>query len=286
MISIFDYQDPVEFLKAYVNQLPPRKKRGIYNRLSEAASVFPSYLSQILSGKRQFNLDQALGVGEFLELSTKEKRYFLLLVEKTRAASQRLQQELQKQIEETQAAHNRISSHVQFDNFEVNEEEQARFYSSWIYAAIRLATALPECHESQAIAKNLHLPQKTVDRALSFLAKTGLCQESESGWTVGPKHTHLHPESPHIISHHRSWRLKAIDTYPTLNLSQELAYSVAACLSREDALKIRQMLIQTIAELRKISDPSPSECLYALNLDWIQVTDDGSESRGRLSSNS
>ena len=271
MISLFDYQDPVEFLKAYTDDLPPRKSRGINNRFAEAAGVFPSYLSQIFSGKRQFNLDQALGVADFLEFNTSEKRYFLLLVEKSRAASVRLQKELNMQIEEMRATQSRIANRIRFENHQLSEEQQAQFYSSWIFAAVRLATALPQTQDSKSIAKALHLPESQIEKSLKFLLQTGLCKEENGQLSVGPVHTHLNPESPHIISHHRSWRLRAMDHYPTLNLSKELGYSLAACLSESDAQKIRQVLLNAISEVRQISDPSPSEKIYVLNLDWFML---------------
>lgn len=271
MISVFDYQDPVEFLKEYVKTLPVRKGRGIYNRMAEAAGIFPSYLSQIFSGKRQFNLDQALGVAEFLELKKAEKRYFLLLVEKSRAASQRLQRELLLQIEEMRQSQNQIASRVNFEKVELSDEQQARFYSSWIYAAIRLATALPGIHDAKSISQHLNLPEAEVDKALRFLLETGLCREEGDRITFGPTHTHLNSESAHVVSHHRSWRLKAMEHYPSLNLTKELGYSLVTCLSQEDAQKIRQMLLNTVSEVRKISDPSPSEKMYSFNLDWLQI---------------
>lgn len=44
-------------------------------------------------------------------------------------------------------------------------------------------------------------------------------------------------------------------------------------VSRKDAEKLKAHLVDSIARARKIVDPSPEECLYALNVDMFQVSD-------------
>jgi uncharacterized protein (TIGR02147 family) len=272
MKSIFDYQDHVEFLKDYLESLPTKERRGSNNRLAQAAGIFPSYLSQIFSGQRQLNLDQAQGVADFLEMKKEEKRYFFRLVERSRAASPKLIQELNEELQELKSKNAQISSRVSFENFQLRPEQESQFYSSWVYAAVRLATDLPAGHTKEGLSKKLNLPVSQVEKALKFLLKTGLCIETEKGYGVGPAHTHLKNDSPAITSHHRSWRLKAMENYPHLNPSRDLSYSLASCISETDAQKIREQLLNFVAELRIISDPSPSEKIYCFNLDWLQIS--------------
>ena len=42
-------------------------------------------------------------------------------------------------------------------------------------------------------------------------------------------------------------------------------------LSHKDALKIRQMIIEFIQSVNKVVDPSPSEEIHCMNIDWFVV---------------
>jgi hypothetical protein len=42
-------------------------------------------------------------------------------------------------------------------------------------------------------------------------------------------------------------------------------------LSKSDVLKVRALIPHWIEQARGISDPSPSEAVYCLNLDWFEV---------------
>jgi len=50
----------------------------------------------------------------------------------------------------------------------------------------------------------------------------------------------------------------------------EIAYSSPMSLSKEDAEKIRKLVIEWVSQVNKIRDPSPCEELYFLNVDWIK----------------
>lgn len=271
MTDIFLYNDPVEYLKAYIQDLPKVERRGINHRLAKACGVFPSYFSLILKGERTLNSDQAMGLSEFLALGPYQRRYFLRLTDLLRAATSKLKTELESELSELRTQHHQISGTVPFENVTMTLEDQAKFYSSWTYAATRLCTSLPEGKNKASIAERLHLSEQEVESILTFLLEKGLCVRRDNRVGVGPAHMHLNHNSPLIEMHHAQWRLKSTQLHGKMNSNQELAYSFLVCLSKSDAQLIRSLLLQTIANLRKVSDPSPTETLYLLNLDWLEL---------------
>ncbi len=122
-----------------------------------------------------------------------------------------------------------------------------------------------------ALAKRLRLPKTEIESVVNFLLKTGLCKHENGKLTIGPNHMHLEAHSPMIRSHHANWCLRAMERHPFLDQKNELAYSLAVCLSMADAESIRSRLLQFVKDTRKITDPSPSEDLYCMNLDWFRV---------------
>lgn len=82
---------------------------------------------------------------------------------------------------------------------------------------------------------------------------------------------HLEHDSPLISIFHSQWRTRSLQRHPLMSPTEELAYSLAVCLSEEDAMKVRSILIDTVSKLRSVTDPSPSEVLYQFNLDWLKI---------------
>ncbi|WP_413581934.1 TIGR02147 family protein [Bdellovibrio sp. HCB288] len=271
MTDIFLFKKPVDFVKAYIESLSPTERRGINGRLSKAAGVFPSYFSLILSGERSLNTEQALGIANYMLLGTWQKRYFLRMADYDRAGSEELRQELSRELEELRLKHHQISGVVPHENVLLSSEDTTRFYSSWVYAAIRLASVLPESNTLEDIAKRLNIPLKECSEAMDFLLDKGLCIQEGTRFNVGPAHMHLGNDSYQIGTHHSQWRLQAMSRHASMKSTSELAYSVALCLSKEDVTKVRSLLLDSIKKVREVSDPSPSETLYLLNLDWLEV---------------
>lgn len=271
MVSIYTFDDSLVFLRSYVDSLPKGQKRGEYNRMAQAAGVFPSYLSQIFKGDRALNSDQALGIAEHLQLNSQETRYFLRLCDLSRAQTAKLKARITEELNELKSLHYQISNQVSYDNVSLSEEDRQKFFSSWIYSAVKLLLAIPECRTVSQISERLRQPQDRIKNILNFLVKTGLAKQDGDLFIGGPTHIHLDNNSPLIANHHSNWRKRAMDKHPFLSTSHELAYSGCFALSKSDVIQIRTMLIEQIKELRKVSDPSPSQVLYALNMDWIEV---------------
>jgi hypothetical protein len=83
------------------------------------------------------------------------------------------------------------------------------------------------------------------------------------------KKTHLDAESPFINNHHINRRHKAIQTMEQRK-SSNLFFTGPMSLSQDTAQEIRQMLPQLIETVMKKVEPSPSENVYCLNVDWFE----------------
>ncbi len=64
--------------------------RGSRAKLAAHLNCKPATISQVLSGALDFNLEQALLVSEFIDHTHEEAQYFLLLVQHSRAGSEKI----------------------------------------------------------------------------------------------------------------------------------------------------------------------------------------------------
>lgn len=267
-MDIFEFNDFREFLKKTIKAMP-KGGHGQGKRLAEAAGISTAFFSQVLSDKRQLSPEQASLIADELELSDIQAEYFMLLVEIDRSGNQSLLKRLKQKKENLKKSSQEISK--RFSKItEVSEEDKPIYYSDWPFIAVQQLTAINEYDSVYKIAARLNLPLKQVKEVFSFLLNAGLCIEQNGRLNIGPARTHLKSTSPWIKQHHLNWRLRAAQNYHS-DTENRLHYSSPMTLSKSDFEKIRGLLLSTIDEVAKIVDPSPSEELYCLNMDWFKV---------------
>jgi hypothetical protein len=72
------------------------------------------------------------------------------------------------------------------------------------------------------------------------------------------------------IRHHQNWRQKAQEQFERLR-TEDLVFTYPVAMSEKDFAKIRAMLLQFIVDFRAVTEASPSQSLYCLNLDWLKI---------------
>lgn len=263
LLTSLDYR---KFLRDWISARP----RGTSRAVAQAIGVHPVVLSQILRKKRKLNADQAVRLGLHIGLEPQDSQMLILLVLREQARSSELRAHLERQLERERRKRLRLQERLPHEK-RGNGEMSARFYSSWIYSAVRLATDLPGVVNAEAIAGRLGLPLKRVEAALEFLIQEGLCVREGDRIRIGPQTTHLPAESMHVLSHHSHWRVRAIERLQaTARPWDALHYTGPMALSRDALEEIRIELLGSIEKAVRRAVSSRSETLACLNLDWFE----------------
>lgn len=264
--DIYSFRSYREYLRA---QFPAAgEKRGQRAKLARFIGCQTSFISLVLSAKAHLSEDMAFAAGDFLKLSAEEVQFFLLLFHHERAGSQKLRfhyhQQMNLLLQKRAEVHSRVKS-----DLEVEHTQQMRFFSEWIYIAIFTAVQIPGCQEVRVLADKLHLSEEVVSRATSWLAEHGYLKHDGGKFSPLSKRIHLGNDSYFIDQHHRNWRNEAIRS---LNRKSEsdLHYSGALSLSSSDYFRIREILLQAIANIETILTPSADEELVGINFDLFK----------------
>lgn len=265
--TVFDFTDYRKFIHDGLS----KQKSGGYGqlaRISQALNINPSIVTQVLKGKKDFTLEQANDLGEYLELTDLESEYFLCLVQIERAGKKNLRDRWERRrrelAEKSESLKERMPARKELD-----DASKAIFYSQWYYSGVRILTSLEEYDSVEKIAERLRLPRATVKRVVDFLLSTQLCVEKDGVLKMGPQSTHLEAASPLVARHHINWRQKAIEKMHHLE-KDELCFTSPLSLSRADFEKVRKLLMKTVEDAFEIVDPSPSEQVAILNIDWLK----------------
>lgn len=267
-MSLFDHRDYKSYLRARSAEKGPRS--GFKSQLARACGCNSAYVSSVLGGNAHLSLEQAERLAGHLQFSRDEAHFFLLLVQRARAGTAALASYFDAQIDELLQLKLNVQKRLGARE-RLSREDQAQYYSSWIYAAIHVALSIPRLARSpETMAEYLDLPVTLVKRALEFLLTTGLAVRAGAGYGIGPRHIHLGKNSENIQRHHANFRLQVLRSLER-EPEDSLNYSSAVTLSRKDAFRVREILLSAIKDSVDLIIASPEEEVFALTVDFIPL---------------
>ncbi len=202
-------------------------------------------------------------------LNEAESDYFILLVQIQRAGTQSLKRKFERDLQKIKTKSQDIATRVAVDA-RLSDSDAAQFYSSWLYAAVRQLSSIPEFQNRSRLLEKYNIKKDELNRVVDFLISTNLCIEKSGKVLIGPNKTHLDSKSPLVYLHHKNWRLKGIEKHNNLN-ENELMYSAPFTVSANDFLLFREKIVQLIQELVEITDSSKPETLACFNADLFFI---------------
>ena len=267
-VEVFDFKDYKPYLEKTL-ELRAEHQKGQKSKLAQFIGCNPAYLSQILNGITDLSPEQAQATNAFLGHTPLESRFFLNLVLLSRSGTKELKSfyegELKQQLQERRDLKNRFQS-----NRTLSEVDQARYYSSWYYAAIHVAVSLAHLRSKTQISQALDIPLATVGSALEFLVQMGLLKMHGSEYRQGEVSLYLGSDSGFLTKHHTNWRMKAIQSLDHVS-EEDLHYSGVITCSEDDSEKIKEILIQAVGKIRETVKKSGDETLRVYNVDFFSI---------------
>lgn len=265
MRSIFEFDDYKTWMKAKIH-LKPQHGRGEISRIAECLNVHVTLVSQILRNDKDFTIEQAHSIEEYFGINDLETDYFMNLVQMNRAGTTSLKEFFKRQREELKAKSLNLKNRINVDRT-LTTEESARFYSSWIYSAIRVFCSIGEPKTKEDIGVKFQLNKKELNDAIDFLTSTALLNLKDQGYVVGPQRTHAAFGTAFLKSHLSNWRTKALESVHSLS-AEELMYSSCLSISKKDFAKIRERFAEAVKEVNETVKSTEPEEMVIFNLDW------------------
>lgn len=269
-MEVFELNDYRNLMVSYLDG-EATQSRGKRTLLSEKLGVHTSHLSQVMAGKRSLTPDQALILSRLLGLSSLETEYLMTLIHQERAASFEFKKYCTEKLNQIRAQSKKTAELFPHQK-KLSEQDQAKFYSHYLYSAIRLFCSIGNKGQLIEDLENRFLiSREKLMPMIRFLLKAGLLTEQNGHYKMGIASTFLSRESPHIHRHHANWRMLATHQSPRLE-EDELMFTAPMSISRKDFHRIREMLLKEIGKISPLIQESPAEEIACLNLDlyWIK----------------
>jgi uncharacterized protein (TIGR02147 family) len=267
-MSIFEQNDYRIFLKNHIKKLP-KAGRGELGKIANHLGINQTLLSQILSGTREFTMDQTYNLSQYLGLTELESEYFSLLVQKERAATNKYKTHLQSRLEKIKKDSLELSNRIPHEKT-LSDIEQAKFYSSWLYSAVRLFTSINDGQTLEQICERFNLTRIKANLLLRFLVECGLVIQEGEIFKLGIQRTHLDRQSNFIEKHHTNWRLKALQRCENLTV-EEVMFSGPFSIGRKDFNMLRDKIVELVKHVSETAKESTPEDVACFNVDFFWV---------------
>lgn len=244
-------------------------QRGALSRAAEFLNCQKSYLSKAIKTEVHLTLEHAYLLAQFLGLSQIDSDYFVNLVAMERAGDKSYREFLEQKLFKLKLDHEQslnAANRIQVMEFSPND---AIYFSSWHWMAIHFLTACAQYQNIPAISSRLGLSQDFVEKILKQLSQWGFVKNELGLWSYVSGGVHLHAASPFTNMNHYQWRTRAIqDAYfSTLDNINSIHFTNVQTVSLKDFHQAKSLLLNTMAQIRELFNPSPADDLAVLTLD-------------------
>ncbi len=268
MDSIYQFDNYKNYLNYRISSLP-KNGRGEFLRISKYLNVHTSLISQVLSGSKEFSVEQAFKVCDYFGLTENDRDYFMVLINHSRSGTVELKEYYQSILQQIKDKYFTVKSRIK-KSVELTEQQKSQYYSDWRFMAVWLATSLETVSSIDDIEQLFNINKKDLSKVLKFLNSSGLCLEVDGKLSQGISKTHLDRDSILINRHHINWRLKAIEKLEKAS-NRELFFTAPLTVSKKDLKKIKAILLNTVQEVSGVIDTTTPEELACLSIDLFNI---------------
>lgn len=267
-MEIFKKSDYREILRHWIKS-QPNSGRGLITQMADVVGLQQSVFSLTMSGSRDLTPDQAFLLAEWMGLLPLEREYLVTLVQIEKASHYKFKTHLQEKIKSLKKESLDLSRRVKHE-VRLNEATQQIFYSSWVYAAVRLRASIGQGLTLPQIQNEFKLSYERALKIVTFLLENGLVVQEGTHYKMGPNRTHLKKDSPMIARHHTNWRVKAIERAGEIS-EEELMFSGPLTCSEKDFKKLRERMAELIAEVADTVKETDPEVLVCFGVDFFKL---------------
>lgn len=255
--------------KDILKDLISKRPRGEIARIAEHLDVASTLLSQVLSGTRHLTLEQSFAVTKYFDLANLEKDYFLASVHKDRAQDIELKNYWSMKQKEIITVSQSVKNKVKA-NFELDDSAKAKFYSSYLFSAIRLFCSIGKGKTLSEICEKFKLGRQKAQTIVNFLSENGLIVEKNGLYIMGAQSTHVPKESDFVYRHHANWRMKSLNRLDEVKES-ELSFTAPCSLDKTTFESLKSDILELIEKAANKVSKAPSEEVACLTIDLFYV---------------
>ncbi|MGE0174673.1 MAG: DUF4423 domain-containing protein [Oligoflexales bacterium] len=265
LLSAKNYREIIELL---LHGSDGARRKGV-TALAAAMRCHSTFIAKVLGGNADFSMEQALSFAEYFSFPDFESQFFVDLVQVSRAADQRTKRFFENRLETMRQARSELSQRLGGKN-QPPAEIMAEYYGSWIPQYIHIACQTEGRHSVKSLAEKTQLSEAAVAGAVRLLVLGGLLEDNQGTLRSVVDFIHLPRQSYLISTMHQQWRLKAANDIGREKVNKAMHFSGLMSIDRITSEKIRELLTDTIANIKPAVASSKSDEVFFLGIDFYQ----------------
>lgn len=267
-MNVYSYNTYTEALIPAVERQRSQAKDFTLAQLATDCLMQPSYLTNVLKGRCDFNSDQLYMVCEQLEFTADEIDFMHLLLELKRTVYPKRKWQLEQRIEKVRREHLRAEKHISAKTVKLSPEQQQQYY---LNPYIQLLHIYLESHtgigNADTLAKKFSVSREQMAGILKTLEEINYIRKKGTGYEVLVEGQHLPRESLIIRPHHVMMRMKSLDQMQRLAPEQNYSFSATISTLPEVRTQIQAEFLKFLKSAEKLVRGSKSKQLYQINFD-------------------
>lgn len=271
METIYRFDSFREVIRNAVESKQRLDRSFNFQKLAQAMGIQKSYLSQVLAGRAEINLDQAYLFCQQLELNEEQSQYFNLLVEHSRTGLAERKQVLLSKIKSIQEQKLATEQHLKVTPSHASEGDMTDYYLDAYNQLVHVCLSRAAFRKDpMKLAEGLGLHKDRLGEILAELQRLDMIRLEKTGFTVQRKNLHLPKESKVF----KAWRaqLRAMALQKSLQSPAEDSYNFSVIVSCTE--KVRRQLhegfLEFLSRAQKLVNESEADHVYQMNFDLLK----------------
>ena len=267
-MNLFAQDDYRKILTSAFEEFKKLNLSFTLSKLSTDCGMQPSYLSNVMNGRGDFNSDQLFKIAEILNLPEDLTDFMLLLLEFEKSTVVSRRKKLNLQIEEIRRQKISVSKVLSSKVISLSEIEANEYYLDPYIELVHLYLGIDKKNSDlSSLAHKFGTNKAHMERIINTLLKLGFLKRKGPHWEVQSTTKHLPKESPLCLSHIISQRQLSLNQIQKLGLNE--AYSFSAVIGSTESVRdqVKVEFLKFLRSLEKIVHDNPQEKLYQINFD-------------------
>ena len=243
-----------------------------YQDLARAIDIPKSYLSKVLHGRADLNVDQIFLAAKFFRLHAEERDYLEMLLAYARCKLEDRRQILAERIEQMRRKHLDTSQHLQADISEPSAGIH-EYYLDPVHQLVHTALDIPRFQGSlKHLADELGISLGRVQEAVGNLERLGVVERKDDSLVVKKNSLHLPKGSPFYDAWRAQIRLLALQRTQVIAKDQHYSFSVIFSAGTNTDQEIKKHFFEYLKTLEDEVKRASSERVFQINFDVLPWT--------------
>lgn len=267
MLPFFSISSYLDIIKQQLEQNSGVK--GYKSLLAKAAGFHTSYLSHVLSERAHISPEQAIAICDFWGFNEFYTDYFLALLSKERAGSERLRKKFEGDIERVRReAGNSLTvmSPRDIKKIQLKPHQTLYYLSDWFCIALHMTLRTPGPHTIPSLMDRFSLSEAIVSGSLNKLREMDLVSVEGEVWSFKSFAEVEESQGAYPKIFHSTMRQRAnqVFNYAT---ERDVFSTWVVSISKQEVAQLKSCIETFVLNRIKGSCPHPEEDIIALNID-------------------